>query len=276
MSCPAASVRDPVCFEAALAAVPGATADGGVHVLSPLPAGGINTSYLVVTALGEFVLRLADTSRRATLLGVDRDRERTLHDLATGAGLAPPVLARAADGRWQVRRFVHGVHWGGDDFDSPRQIARLGAALRRLQAIPVPPLARFDPHTILDGWVEALSQRSPAEAGALIGEVRVAQDALERIDAARRAPCIVHSDLHGANILDGEGLTFIDWEYAQVADPLCECGSLLAAHPQLERHSELLLDAAGLADRASRDELSAWAVVYRCINSFWRRLAWEP
>jgi aminoglycoside phosphotransferase (APT) family kinase protein len=276
MNCPAAFLHDPAAFEAALAAVPGAAGDGGVHALSPLPAGGINASYLVATARGQFVLRLADVGPRAELLGVDRERERILHDLAAGAGLAPPVLARSGDGRWQVRPFVRGVHWSGDDFDSPRQIERLGAALRRLQAIPVPRLARFDPRGIMGRWAETLSQRSPADAQALIGEFKAACAALEQIDAARRAPCIVHSDLHGANILDGDGLCFIDWEYAQVADPLCECGSLLAAHPQLERHAELLLDVAGLAHRAEYGELSAWTVVYRCLNSFWRRLAWEP
>jgi aminoglycoside phosphotransferase (APT) family kinase protein len=276
MSCPLPFVRDPAAFEAGLAAVPGAAAEAGVREISALPTGGVNASFRVVTAHGEFVLRLADVGPRTALLGVDRQRERVLHELAADAGLAPPVLARAGDGRWHVRPFVRGVHWSGGDFDSPRQIERLGAALRRLQSIPAPQFAPFDPFTTLSRWGQTLAQRSPVEATTLCSELDGARAALARIDAARRAPCVVHSDLHGENILDGEGLCFIDWEYAQVADPLCEIGSLLAAHPQLDRHSDALLAAAGLADRASRDELTGWATVYRCLNSFWRRLAWEP
>jgi thiamine kinase len=276
MSCPVPFTPDPAAFEAGLAAVPGASGVGAILEVSALPSAGLNTSFRIVTAQGEFVLRMADFGPRPALLGVDRQRELLLHGLAAGAALAPPVLARAGDGRWHVRPFVHGTHWSGADFDSPRQIARLGAALHRLQSIPAPALPPFDPLATLTRWRDALVQRRPADAPALQVDLDAARDALARIDVVRRGRCIVHSDLHAENILDGDGLRFIDWEYAQVADPLCELGSLLAAQPQVEHHADALLAAAGLADRASRDELAAWATVYRCINSLWRRLAWEP
>lgn len=276
MSCSAPFAPDPDAFAAGLAAVPGGADGRAIREVVTLPSGGLNANFRVVTDRGEFVLRIADTGPRAALLGIDRQRERLLHGLAADAGLAPPVLASAVDGRWHVRPFVHGMLWSGDAFDSPRQIQRLGSMLRRLQSIPAPALAPFDPLVTLGRWCGLLAQRSPAETASLGAALEGARAAIGRIDASRRAPCVVHSDLHGENILDGGQLCFIDWEYAQIADPLCEIGSLLASHPQLERHAEGLIASAGLAGRADRNEAAAWATVYRCLNALWRRLAWEP
>lgn len=276
MSCPATFMPDPEAFEAGLAAVPRGDGTPAIREVAVLPSGGINANFRVVTDRGEFVLRMAGIGGRAELLGVDRQRERLLHGLAADAGLAPPVLAAAVDGRWQVRPFVPGRHWSGDEFDSPRQIERLGERLRRLQSIVPPTLVPFDPLALLGRWCDVLVQHSPEERASLCAMLEGARAAIGRIDVSRRKPCLVHSDLHGENIVDGDELCFIDWEYAQVADPLCELGSLIAAHAQLERHADELLAAAGLAGRASHEEVAAWTTVYRCLNSFWRRLAWAP
>lgn len=276
MSCPGPFVRDQAALEAGLAAVPGSADPGGVRAVVPLPSGGLNANFRVVTLRGEFVLRVADCGTRAALLGIDRQRERLLQSLAADSGLAPRVLAAADDGRWQVRAYVQGAPWDAGDFGSPRQIARLGAALRRLQAIPVPPFTPFDPSLSLHRWREALLERSPVAAATLEAEIGAALAAFVRLDRSRRAPSIVHSDLHGGNVLDDGSICFIDWEYAQVADPLAELGSLLALHPQLERHAGMLLAEADLAHCATREDLACWTSIYRCVNSLWRRLAWEP
>ncbi len=275
MSCAAPAMRDQAAFEAGLAAVPGAP-EGARCAVALLSSRGLNASFRIVTARGAFVLRIADAGERAALLGVDRRREHLLHALAAAAGVAPPVLAASDDGRWQVRPFVPGAHWCGDDFAAPRQLERLAAVLHRLQGIVAPALPAFDPLPLLERWRAVLTERRPSDGAMLDAALESVRTAFAHVDAGRRVPCIVHGDLHGENIVDGDGLCLIDWEYAQVADPLAEIGSLLAAHPQLARHVPLLLATTGLAARAEPGELAAWTAAYRCLNSFWQRLTWGP
>jgi aminoglycoside phosphotransferase (APT) family kinase protein len=88
-------------------------------------------------------------------------------------------------------------------------------------------------------------------------------------------PVIVHSDLHAGNIVDDGQLWLLDWEYAQVGDPLCDLAGLIAHHPPLGARREELLELAGLSGVATPAELEALAGVYRSINSLWQRCAWE-
>ena len=85
----------------------------------------------------------------------------------------------------------------------------------------------------------------------------------------------MHSDLHAGNLVDDGQLWLLDWEYAQVGDPLCDLAALIAHHPQLGARGAALLEMARLADVATPAELEALAGVYRLINSLWQRCAWE-
>lgn len=271
MSCPSPRMAEPGLIEAGLAAVPGWGGGANADEISPLESGGLNQSYRVTTAAGQFVLRISPPLQRTALLGIDRERESRLQASAAAAGLAPMPVAAAADGRWQVRPYVPGPVWTAADLDSPRQRERLMEWLRALHRIPAPPCAPFEPVTRAEAWCAALRSDSRVARASLAGIV----DAWHAIDATRRPPCIVHSDLHAGNIVEAASLTVIDWEYAQLSDPLADVGALLASYPQLTPHAGALLEAAGLADRASVAELAAWATIYRAINSLWQSLAWE-
>ena len=67
--------------------------------------------------------------------------------------------------------------------------------------------------------------------------------------STQRAPAIVHSDLHHGNVLTADRVYFIDWEYAQVGDPLLDLACIMAYYPRAMPHGALLLEAAGLDER---------------------------
>ena len=275
MSCDARFLPDPAQFELALDAVPGWREDVVSRRFEPMQSGGINANWHVRTARGEFVLRFDPGDERGRELGIDRVRERMLQGAAAEAGLAPAWLASAVDLRWMVRAFIPGRVWTAADFDSPEQLRRLGARLALLHALPVPALPRFDPIALIEGYAARLTAQSPVSRAMLDADIARCRHLLDASGSTTRAAAIIHSDLHGGNIVDDGQLWLLDWEYAQIGDPLCDLAGLTAHHPPLGARGAELLRSAGLAGAATPAELEALAGVYRTINSLWRRCAWE-
>ncbi|HNS27288.1 MAG TPA: phosphotransferase [Steroidobacteraceae bacterium] len=96
--------------------------------------------------------------------------------------------------------------------------------------------------------------------------------------AGARSATLVHCDLHGSNLIEGDRLWLIDWEYAALADPLQDVASVLAYYPHAGRHSGRLLGALGLAGVTPRELLAAvW--MFQLLVFLWyrvRRLAVAP
>jgi thiamine kinase len=271
VSCPTPLLRDPHAFEAGLAAVPGWGHEPGTDRVEPVGAAGPNASFKVTTAAGAWLLRIAHDPALAELLGVDAGRERALQRCAAAAGLAPSSTAADSGACWQLRPWIEGRVWQADDFDRRTGRQRIAQTLRQLHAVPPPPPARvtLDPMALAQRWVAQLGAAAPSDA---IDEVRAS---LAVIDPSRRPTAIVHSDVHPGNVIDtGQRLWLIDWEYAQVGDPLCDLAAMLAAMPALDAHAVELLELLGLAGRVAPGELEAWTRVYRRINSLWQSLAW--
>jgi thiamine kinase-like enzyme len=222
----------------ALRCVPGLEDGQGPQALRRLEGGSVNDSWYVESALGRFVLRVDGPAWRRP--GVDRRRERALHEVAAGAGLAPRVL------RWggqaggqvgvQVREFLDGRTWTPVDLADAAQLRRLGARLARLHAcaLPADPLPAFDPVAITVEYLELARRR-----GHVPGALRVQKmlgwlaGRVATVAAAGGTSAVVHGDLTPGNLIDGSDLWLIDFEYAQLADPLYDYGSLLACHPRL-------------------------------------------
>lgn len=274
MSCDTGFLPDSELFERALDAVPGWHEDAASRRFEPMESGGINANWHVWTRCGEFVLRLDQRAGLGRELGVDRAREFTLHGAAAAAGLAPPLLATAEDLRWTIRTFIRGRVWTATDFEHPSQLQRLGARLAVLHALPAPALQRFDPLALVERYAAQLSAANAALRATLEDDIARCRSLLDAAGSTARAPAIVHSDLHARNLVDDGQLWLLDWEYAQVGDPLCDLGGLIAHHPPLGVRGAELLEFAGLSGVATPAELEALAGVYRLINSFWQRCAW--
>jgi thiamine kinase-like enzyme len=64
----------------------------------------------------------------------------------------------------------------------------------------------------------------------------------------------------------------VDWEYGAVADPLLDLACLLAYYPHAAPHSDVLLDASGLAGEVSAEMLAATTWLCRLVSYFWYRV----
>ena len=254
---------------AALRRVPGLESGDPPLRVERLTGGIVNESWRIDTARGPFVLRIAGpVSQRP---GVDRGRERALHESVAQAGFAPRVWLWDEVAGVQVREFIDGRVWTEPDLRDAAQLRRLGERLARLHALPPPGgVAAFDPGACAQHYLRLIeaSGASTAVAVAIASAVRAAA---ERVAARGARPAIVHGDLGSANLLEGDRLWLLDWEYAQRADPLYDAACVLAYSTAARPQAAALLEPAGLAAAQADGTLDEAIRVYEGLTWLWHR-----
>jgi thiamine kinase len=258
----------------ALAWVPGMRRGASPLHIERLLGGSVNDSWRVDTEQGRFVLRIDGPAWRRP--GVDRERERLLHEAAARAAIAPRLLLRSDADGVQVCEYLDGRLWQEADVTEPLHLQRLGERLAELHALPVPDgLAPFDPVACGHEYLRAMSDAAVEDARAA--------DVLAEIDAAARRVAegsgrlaVVHGDLAHGNLLDGARLWLLDWEYAQVADPLYDVACYLAYYPGARPQATQLLAAAGLGGAERGARLEAAINVYEGLTRLWHRAVASP
>ncbi len=250
--------------------VPGCE-DGDPPYSQELIGGGrVNRSFLVRTRRGRFVVRLNDNT--ASDPGLDRDRELLLHSAAATAGIAPVVVYAAPDRSCLITEFLDGRLWTPHYFSRMRDLRSLGQRLRALHAIAPPSVARFDPLSTARRYAETILRQDGDEAGRINLLLANGADAQARSGWGKRAPGIVHGDLHHGNVLTADRVYFIDWEYAQVADPLHDLACIMAYYPRAAAHGSLLLESSGLSEQGATPQMLAELTnVFTLVNYLWYR-----
>ena len=143
-----------------------------------------------------------------------------------------------------------------------------------LHAFDAAAVARFDPMAAARRYADTIIRSDPDEAeriGSLASQRRRGRST--RSGSPQRAPCIVHCDLHHGNVLTADRIYFIDWEYAQVGDPLLDLACVMTYYPRALAHGALLLEASGL-DRRRCDAVRCWASsrsVFTLLTYLWYR-----
>jgi aminoglycoside phosphotransferase (APT) family kinase protein len=248
-----------------LAQVPGLAGGQAPLHLARLGGGTVNEVFHVVSPEGAFVLRLDGPSWRRP--GVDRARELSLHTVAAGAGLAPAIVAALpAQQGLLVTEYQSGRTWRPDDYREVAALRRLGERLAMLHSLPAPAMAPFDPLQVGEAYARLVAPGRIAPVAAVMQRLATLCKCLND----RSGPaCVVHGDLWEGNLLEGARLWLLDWEYAQVTDPLMDVAGLLAYYPEAARHSEDLMAAAGIATDMRRG-LADRVDIYRILAWLWR------
>ncbi len=254
---------------AALALIPGLESGAAPLLVERLEGGLVNDSWRIDSAQGRFALRVDGPVAQRP--GVDRMRERTLHDSAARAGFAPRALLWDEAAGVQVREFLDGRVWAGHELQDAAQLRRLGARLAQLHALEPPAaVARFDPGACAQQYLR-LIEASGASAAVPAAVAAAVRGAAEAVASRGRSPSIVHGDLTHANLLDGGRLWLLDWEYAQVADAVYDAACVLAYCPQARSQAAQLLEAAGLAGADADGSLDEAIRVYEGLTWLWHR-----
>jgi thiamine kinase len=255
--------------------VPGCENGDAPYSQELLGGGKVNRSFLVRTRRGRFVVRLNECSDADS--GLDRNREVILHTAAANAGIAPHIIYACPDRSCLITEYLEGRAWTPHYFTRMRDLRSLGARLRALHALPAPSqssssLARFDPVPALRRYADVVIGNDPAEAPRITDLLARGESALRRSGSAQREPCIVHMDLHHGNVVTADRIYFIDWEYAQLGDPLLDLACVMAYYPRAVAHGPLLLEASGLEERGATPEMLVELTrVFNLLTYLWYR-----
>src|SRR5215467_6550806 len=229
----------------------------------------VNRNLCIDTRAGRFVLR--QRIREGPRPGVDPLREVACQRAAAAAGVAPAVLAAAPDGSWILMDYVEGGMWTPSRLQAPEGLRTLGACLQRLHAMTPPRgLAAFYPVSIATGQAQAILQHVPAAAAqvnALVARTR--QLALD-CAAFAVAPVTTHGDLNAGNLV-GPVPMLVDWEYAQLADPVYDLACLSVYYPGLRLPGGKLLGMAGITDANGAVRLRLHAQLFDNLNRLWEQ-----
>jgi thiamine kinase len=249
----------------ALARVPGLEHGATARRIERLGGGTVNEVYRVDSGAGRFVVRLDGAAWRRP--GVDRRRELLLHRAAAAAGVAPALVAAApeSDGLL-IMAYLEGRTWDSSDYEDVHALRRLGERLYALHRQPPPAVDAFDPWQVAQAYVGQI-------AGARAADFEQPLRRLETLGSELRAPdaprSVVHGDLWQGNVLQGGQLWLLDWEYAQVSDPLMDLACVLAYYPAAERYRTELAAAAGFDARGLEQRLSARVYAYQVLAWLW-------
>lgn len=249
----------------ALARVPGLERGESARRMERLGGGTVNEVYRVDSAAGSFVLRLDGAAWRRP--GVDRARELLLHRAAAAAGLAPGLVAAAPEAQGLlIMEYLEGRLWESCDYGDLDALHRLGERLYALHRLPAPAIDAFDPWQVAQAYVERIDR---ARSGELAAPLQRLQAVCTELRSEHAGLCVVHGDLWQGNVLQGSRLWMLDWEYAQLTDPLMDVACVLAYYPAAERYRAELAAAAGLDARALGPALSGRVYLYRALAWLW-------
>ncbi len=229
----------------------------------------VNRNLCIDTRAGRFVVRLRIS--QGPRPGADALREVACQRTAAAAGVAPAVLDAAPDGSWILMDYVEGGMWTPPRLQASEGLRSLGACLQRLHAIAPPSdLAAFDPVSITKGQAQAIIEHDPPAAKQIDTLVVRTQQLAVDCAAYAAAPVTTHGDLIASNVI-GPVPMLVDWEYAQLADPVYDLACLSIYYPDLQRRGAELLDAAGITDANSTVRLRLHVELFDALNRLWEQ-----
>ncbi len=209
-------------------------------------------------------------------IAIDLRRMQELQNLAAQHGLAPRILTIDLGSGTEVAQWLQGVVASADEFARPDYLQRVARRLGELHWIPLPPAwaARddwqFDILQHLQLRCSRVQARVDAAArGELALRVRAAPAQLAAIQDQQRPVSLLHLDAHAGNLLAGDALVLLDWEYACLGDPIWDLASLLAPLPVDEPLGLQLIGAAGRAGDTTWQQLQTARELFMLLNELW-------
>lgn len=233
----------------------------GAEIAHAFHGGPASQSYLVRHRDARYVLRIDTPIARK--LGLDRASEAGVLAAVAEAGLGPePVFVDAGNGIL-VTRYLEGHAWTEHELQEGDALRRLAELLKQVHGLPA------------IGRPIELPYKLSAYARA-IGSPKADELAIEALDIlaglgdgdARQ--CLCHNDVTCANVIDGDRLALIDWEYAALGDPFFDLATVVQHHGLDDSQATKLLRIyLGQAVDEDIHRLRQWCELYGRLAALW-------
>jgi thiamine kinase-like enzyme len=210
-----------------------------------------------------FALRLPHLSEAVTR--IDRTSELRILQVAAQAGLAPDVVGSDEVAGLLLTRWLDGETWTLARAREDQAIVAVARLLRRLHRLAPPRAARrVELMSLMDHYL-ALSRENGAVGRCQALRER-ARERLARIQSAD--PVLCHNDAHHLNLVEGERLWLIDWEYAGLNDASFDLAAFAGYHDLDASGTAVLLDAYG-ARGVVPSEFADWRWIFEYVWALW-------
>ncbi len=186
-----------------------------------LSAGNTNSSFILTTDASRLLIRLEASN--SSVLGLDRETEFKVHEIANHANLTPTILFRCTKKGYWVREFIEGRPLPETGL-SLVQLEQVAQVLRQLHSLPVPSdIPRLIPgEKAAHYWSQLLKH---PENNSLMAYQQPLQTKLgNSLDGALS---LCHMDTVPANWLEAEKMYLMDWEYAATGHPCWDLAAFL-------------------------------------------------
>ncbi|MDX1481358.1 MAG: choline kinase family protein [Woeseiaceae bacterium] len=224
--------------------------------------GGLsNRSFMVERGGERFVLRL--DAAHTDALCIDREAELAALERAAARDLGPAVVFADADAGILLTRLLPGAPLDAAALEDASVLERVADLLRLVHALdPIgKPLRAAEIARAYYSRLPAEWRRQPAAAASLA--VIEAQDTGSGL-------CICHNDVNAANLIDGDRLRLVDWEYACDNEPLFDLAALCGFHELGDAAVDILLSAyTGGSTAAWRERLQGQRARYDALCWLW-------
>ena len=206
----------------------------GADILEKLAGGPASDSWLMTAGKEQFVARLDKPLAR--LLALDRRAELEVLHTVSAAGIGPQVIWADPERGVLVTSYIPGKAWKPGDVHDPVRLGRLALTLRQLHSLP-PRGPVFAPGKI----ALAYAREAGTDSASRIAEQ--ATKLAEKLLSETRRPALCHNDLVHSNIIGGETVRLIDWEYSAVGDPYFDLATVVRHHQLNAGRVEIFLSA---------------------------------
>ena len=193
----------------------------GADILEKLAGGPVSDSWLMTAGKEQFVARLDKPFARH--LALDRRAELEVLRTVSAAGIGPQIIWADPDKGVLVTSYVPGNAWSPGDVHDPVRLGRLALTLRQLHSLP-PRGPVFMPGKM------ALAYAREAGTDSALRIAEQATKLAEKLLSETRRPALCHNDLVHSNIIGGETVRLIDWEYSAVGDPYFDLATVVRHH----------------------------------------------
>ena len=229
--------------------------------IEKLSGGLTNRSFIVCTESSRYVLRLDDEHTAA--FGIDRSTELKARHQAAAAGLTAQVVFWDIEQSILLSDYLVGETWAASHLSDSRNLQRLAKLLRRVHSLPLLGQS-FNAVTAAGKYLDAIADR-PAlhdfgqRCAEVVSETMVTDEF-----------CCCHNDPIAANVVVGENLQLLDWEYARDNDPMFDLAVLIGYYNLDTAQTDILLSSYSGGDTAPyRDRLFNQIRLFDAVQWLW-------
>lgn len=241
--------------------------DAGIVTIEPMLGGRTNSSFRVRVEQETFVLRI--NAANGPALGIDYEREYEILKHVHRGDVGPEPVYFSPEAGVLVTRFVEGSALSAEDVRKPINIERIVRGLKKLHALPAP-RHRLSLEKVITRYCQTVEEAELHFSQALVhirpkalGLIREWSHGIEKV-------CLCHNDLFHSNMIDGNGIQFIDWEYAATGDPFFELAAITQYHKFTGHHTDYLLEKYfGESNTATRHRMRRTQAVFDLICILW-------